>query len=261
MNGGAAGADYTFHMSRCRIPFWSTLLAVLWLCGAPPVVAAEKTRSMLLIAAERMVDPRFRQSVLLVTRHGRSTETVGVIVNRATDVSLDRLFPDLKTALQHRLHYGGPVAPGRIVFLVRSETTPAESIAMAEHLFLSSDGNSLKQLVAASTPATRLRVFAGFASWAPNQLEGEIDRGDWHLLPVDPDVLFSSPLDEMWPKLWRRATRVMVRAPSVAPGHGHRDARMSLQQPAAAALGKTDYFAGRVARILVASSLHQQESP
>ncbi|MDP2821907.1 MAG: YqgE/AlgH family protein [Sulfuritalea sp.] len=203
----------------CRL---SHALLIL-LCGciqSLPLLAADagSARSVLLIAAEKMADPRFRQSVVLVTRHGVSSSTVGVIVNRALDVSLDRLFPELKQAAQHRLHYGGPVAPGQIVFLVRSEAAPVAAIAVAERLFLSSDGGSLRQLLDAPTPATRLRVFHGFASWAPDQLEGEIDRGDWYLLPVDADVLFSGPLDEMWPRLWRRATQVMVRGSQAAPG-------------------------------------------
>lgn len=195
---------------------YSALLIIL--CGCIPSLplhAAEPvdSRSMLLIAAEGMADPRFRQSVVLVTRHGRSRSTVGVIVNRALDLGLDRVFPELKQAAQHRLHYGGPVAPGQIVFLVRSETEPAEAITLAERLFLSSDGDSLRRLLEAPTPATHLRVFNGFASWAPYQLESEIRRGDWYLLPVDADALFKEPLDELWPRLWRRATQLMVRAP------------------------------------------------
>ena len=194
------------------------LALLMTLCGcmqSPPLFAAEAAegRSVLLIAAEDMADPRFRKSVVLVTRHGRSHSTVGVIVNRVLNVGLDRVFPEPKQAAQHRLHYGGPVASGEIVFMVRSETAPAASITLAERLFLSSNLGNLRQLLEAPTPATRLRVFTGFASWAPYQLESEIDRGDWYLLPVDVDALFNDPLDEMWPRLWRRATQVMVRAP------------------------------------------------
>lgn len=195
-------------------------LILIALCGCVqslPLFAAEVAdgRSVLLVAAEGMADPRFRQSVVLVTRHGRSNSTVGVIVNRALDAGLDRAFPDLKQAAQHRLHYGGPVAPGEIVFMLRSETAPVAAITLAERLFLSSDGDSLRQLLEAPTPAIRLRVFSGFASWAPYQLESEISRGDWYLLPVDVDALFNDPLDEMWPKLWRRATQLMVQAPEL----------------------------------------------
>ncbi|MBP8898034.1 MAG: YqgE/AlgH family protein [Sulfuritalea sp.] len=169
---------------------------------------------MLLIASEDMADPRFRQSVVLVTRHGRGNSPLGVIVNRPLKAGLDRIFPELKQAGQHRLHYGGPVAPGDIVFMLRGETAPEASITVAKGLFLSSDIESLLRLLEAPTPATRLRVFRGFAGWAPYQLESEIDRGDWHLLPVDADVLFNEAPDGMWLKLWRRATQVMVRAPS-----------------------------------------------
>ncbi len=86
-----------------------------------------------------MDDPRFRRSVVLVTRHGRSNATIGVIVNRPLKAGLDRVFPEIKEAAQHRLHYGGPVAPGDIVFMLRGETAPASSIPLIEGLFLGSD--------------------------------------------------------------------------------------------------------------------------
>ncbi|MBI5110315.1 MAG: YqgE/AlgH family protein [Rhodocyclales bacterium] len=198
---------------------WAAFL--LLVCGLAPwlVLAAEEpapNRSVLLIANEEMVDPRFRETVVLVTRHGRSKSTIGVIVNRPFEISLDQVFPDFRLATQHRLHYGGPVSRGQIVFLVRSELAPKAAITLAEHLYISSDGGSLRRLVEASTPTDRLRVFDGFASWAPGQLENEIDRGDWYLLPVDADVLFSEPLGDLWQKLLRQSTQRMVRAPHPA---------------------------------------------
>ena len=194
------------------------LVLLIGLCAclqSPPLFAAETGdgRSVLLIAGEDMADPRFRQAVVLVTRHGRSNATLGVIVNRPLGTGLGRVFPELKHAAQHRLYYGGPVAQGQLVFMLRGETAPATAIVVAERLFLGSDGDSLRALIEAATPSTRLRVFSGFASWAPYQLESEIDRGDWHLLPVDVDALFNDPPDGMWLRLWRRATQLMVQAP------------------------------------------------
>lgn len=191
-------------------------LLLLACCWASPLARATEpapNRSVLLIANEEMGDPRFRESVVLVTRHGNSRSTVGVIVNHAFDISLDKVFPDFRQATGHRLHYGGPVSRGQIVFLVRGTAAPgAAAIAVAEQLFISNDGNDLKRLIEAATPTNRLRVFDGFASWAPGQLEHEIDRGDWYLLPVDADILFSEPLGDLWRKLLLRATQRMVRA-------------------------------------------------
>lgn len=194
---------------------------LLLVCGLLPNPAraddAPPNRSVLLIANEAMVDPRFRESVVLVTRHGRSKSTIGVVVNRPFDVSLDQVFPDFGQATQHRLHYGGPVSKGQIVFLVRGDVAPKAAITLADHLFISSDGNSLRRLLVAPTPADRLRVFDGFASWAPGQLESEIDRGDWYLLPVDADMVFSEPIGDLWQKLLRLATQRMVRLRSQLP--------------------------------------------
>ena len=198
-------------MRRYALP----LLLVFGFWPWLPLAAEEAApnRSVLLIANEEMVDPRFRESVVLVTRHGRSKSTIGVIVNRPFEISLDQVFPDFRLATQHRLHYGGPVSKGQIVFLVRGGTPPKAAITLADNLYISSDGGSLRRLVEASTPTDRLRVFDGFASWAPGQLENEIDRGDWYLLPVDADALFSEPLGDLWQKLLRRSTQRMVLAP------------------------------------------------
>lgn len=189
------------------------LLACCWMPAWSSAAEPAADRSVLLIANEEMADPRFRESVVLVTRHGKNRSTIGVIVNKPFDISLDKVFPDFRQATGHRLHYGGPVSQGQIVFLVRAANPPKAAITLAEQLFISSDGNSLRQLIEASTPTDRLRVFDGFASWAPGQLENEIDRGDWYLLPVDADVLFREPPGELWQKLLRRATQRMVRAP------------------------------------------------
>lgn len=201
------------------MPRWLTLLLLLLTFGGPfgHVHAAEETapsRSVLLIANEDMEDPRFRQTVVLVTRHGKSRSTIGVILNRPSDVRLDQVFPDFARSLtDHRLHYGGPVAQGQIVFMVRGDTVPKAAITLADKLYISSDGQSLKRLLQSPTPPDRLRVFDGFASWAPGQLENEIDRGDWFLLPIDVDAIFGTPAAEIWERLLRRATQRMVRLP------------------------------------------------
>lgn len=205
-------------MCRRFVLFWCRCLVALLLCIAPVYPRAAETAgggSVLLVAAEGIQDPRFRQTVVLVTRHGRDRAPVGVIFNRAFDVTLDRLFPQLESAAAHKLHYGGPVASGRIVFLVRGEVAPTDAITIDEHLYLASDGGSLLQLLGAPTPSTQLRVFSGFASWAPDQLEDEIARGDWHVLPIDADALFAAPLEDLWSTLLSRATQVMVQAPGV----------------------------------------------
>jgi putative transcriptional regulator len=52
----------------------------------------------------------------------------------------------------------------------------------------------------------RFRLFAGYAGWAPSQLDFERTRGDWHVLKADAETVFSQNPSELWPELIRRVT-------------------------------------------------------
>ena len=47
----------------------------------------------------------------------------------------------------------------------------------------------------------RLRSYIGYAGWAPGQLENELQREDWHVIPGNPDMVFSERPDTVWEKL------------------------------------------------------------
>ena len=47
----------------------------------------------------------------------------------------------------------------------------------------------------------RFRIFAGYAGWAPDQLEEEMNQGAWIVLPASGEVIFDTPPLELWEKL------------------------------------------------------------
>src|SRR6266851_926266 len=51
-------------------------------------------------------------------------------------------------------------------------------------------------------PVRRARVYAGYAGWAPEQLEAELEEEAWIVEPVDPDDPFHE--DDLWPAALRR---------------------------------------------------------
>jgi putative transcriptional regulator len=44
----------------------------------------------------------------------------------------------------------------------------------------------------------------GYAGWAPGQLDEELAGSSWLLAPVQPDLLFDIPIDDMWETAIRR---------------------------------------------------------
>jgi putative transcriptional regulator len=52
----------------------------------------------------------------------------------------------------------------------------------------------------------------GFSGWAPGQLESELARNDWFVLPASAEILFRGDTTDMWEELVRKArARVALR--------------------------------------------------
>jgi putative transcriptional regulator len=49
-----------------------------------------------------------------------------------------------------------------------------------------------------------LRVYAGYAGWAPGQLEGEIAEGAWWVVDAEPDDAWTRTPGDLWRTVLRR---------------------------------------------------------
>jgi putative transcriptional regulator len=188
----------------------------------PAPVAARDTAGvaapapgLLLVARRDLSSPRFAESVILLLRHGEAG-TLGVIVNRRTRFQLHDLLPDLVDgAAQHYpMFIGGPVAPQLILMLIRNAPTAGERVT--GDIRFSAERPLLEALVSAGKPASELRFYAGHAGWARGQLEQELARGDWYLLPAETALVFSEDETELWERLIDRLDPpgIRVRAPA-----------------------------------------------
>jgi putative transcriptional regulator len=66
-----------------------------------------------------------------------------------------------------------------------------------------------------ATKDERFRLFAGYAGWAPNQLDFERTRGDWHVLKADAETVFAQKPLEIWQELIHRASAKWVRLENI----------------------------------------------
>ena len=163
-------------------------------------------KGQFLVATERMGDPRFARSVILMVDHD-ARGAMGLIVNRVLGQGpLDNLLKELgvdakATGRDIRMYYGGPVEPSRGFILHTSDYQGPGTMAVADGIALTVAADVLKALAEGRGPKRSL-VILGYAGWAPRQLEGEIDRGDWVTGPLDAEVVFDDDVETKW----RRAT-------------------------------------------------------
>jgi putative transcriptional regulator len=162
--------------------------------------AANDLTTLLIVPRANLPDPNFKDSVVLVMNN-LGPAPAGLIVNRPTRVTVAQLFPDLPKLSQSsdKVYFGGPVDIAAVTFLVRAATPPEHAVRVLDGLYLSTDGDLLRSLLARDKPMEGLRIFVGYAGWGPGQLEGEIARGDWTLTPADAGAIFGGTPEHPWP--------------------------------------------------------------
>jgi putative transcriptional regulator len=163
--------------------------------SAPASVA----KGVLLVASPSLEDPNFRQAVVLVVDHGPEG-TVGLILNRSTNVLLSKALPDIAAlkGTSHRLFAGGPVEATRFLLLFRLKEPPADARSVFDGVYLGRTPRALENIITRAKPTETFRAFAGFAAWVPRQLEAEMLLGAWGILPPDSVGMFDKDPDVLW---------------------------------------------------------------
>ncbi|MBI3807851.1 MAG: YqgE/AlgH family protein [Nitrospirae bacterium] len=156
-------------------------------------------KGVLLVASPSLEDPNFRQTVVLVVEHG-SEGTVGLILNRSTNVLLSKALPDITVlkGTSHRLFAGGPVEPTRFLLLLRLKEPPADARSVFDGVYLGRTPKVLERIITKAKPTETFRAFAGFSAWAPRQLELEMHLGAWAILPADSIGIFDKDPAVLW---------------------------------------------------------------
>ncbi len=193
------------------------LIAIAGLSGtvaAGAVSAAEMPASgIFLVATDEILDPNFRETVVLVTQQQRGGP-FGVVINRPLNHRLSEIFPDYG-ALKNKkdvIYFGGPVARQGLVFLVRSVEPPQRAIRVLKDVYIVADPEAIDGLLKRPDPTKGLRVYAGHSGWAPGQLQNEITRGGWYIVPADAETVFEKDAATIWPELSQRAGLRKTRA-------------------------------------------------
>jgi putative transcriptional regulator len=185
--------------------WWLALLTIIATSlGAQP-------SGILLVAKPGLVDPNFRETVMVVTR-APDASTVGVILNRPTQKRLDK-FPD-------PVYAGGPVMREVLVAMFAADEPPTDAaFEVLPHIYLTMHPRTIDALIA--RPGARVRLFTGFAGWAPQQLESEMAQGAWHALRATEAVLFRKDTGGLWRELVDQAkdarTAALKRRDILAP--------------------------------------------
>lgn len=176
------------------------LLALPALTGSAGAADAKPMNAILLIAKDDLDDPNFADSVVLVMNN-IGPAPVGVIINRPTEISVSKLFPDLgrPERMRDKVYFGGPVDLDSVWFLFRAAKRPEHSIPVLQGVYLSASRDLLLQLLRRDEPMAGLRIYVGHSGWGPGQLEAELGNGSWRLEHAAAERIFHGKGEHPWP--------------------------------------------------------------
>lgn len=159
-------------------------------------------RGHLLVAGPALDDPNFRRTVVLVGEHDEESGAMGVVLNRVSETTVGDAVPPMAelAAPGARVHVGGPVEP-QVVVVLADFVDPARAGA----LVIDDVGFLPGEIEPGDLGELRdLRVYAGYAGWAPGQLETELDTGSWIVVQARAADVFAPTPETLWHDVLRR---------------------------------------------------------
>lgn len=162
----------------------------------PPISVAAPAKGVLLVADRTMPDRRFQRTVILILEHDAGRGTLGLVLNRPTDVTLDQIMPD--SGFRNHpmpINWGGPVAQNNLFMLFQANKAVAGSLPLASGLFWSASPTTLAALQQSGYDETTLLLFIGAAGWAPGQLDNELGQDSWKLFAIQTGAVFHNNKD------------------------------------------------------------------
>ena len=101
------------------------------------------------------------------------------------------------------IFWGGPVEVKKI-FVLHSNEYQSESTKIYNGISISQDYNILLDIAKNKGPEKSL-VILGYSGWRAGQLENEMERDDWILSDLDPDIIFEKESIKKWPKAYENS--------------------------------------------------------
>lgn len=164
-----------------------------------------------LIATRELEESWFSRTVILLVQHDE-LGTMGLVINQPSDIRLTEMLPEVSHLADsdRKLYIGGPVATYGVTFLIQSDRPLEDAEHVFGNVYASGNRELLTERLYNDDSTTHLRLYAGHSGWSPGQLDREIARGSWKVIPADENMIFSTDSATLWRKLAPAERRVIV---------------------------------------------------
>ena len=162
-----------------------------------------------LIAMPGMVGDMFAGTVIYLCEHTEKG-ALGLVINKPIDITLKSLFEKVELPLERAdlaeapVFFGGPVQTER--GFVLHEQSLSDGPGFTSSLKIRGGGlemttsKDVLEALSSGTGPTRVFVSLGYSGWAAGQLEDEMSRNSWINVDAQPEIIFSTPIEQRYDK-------------------------------------------------------------
>jgi putative transcriptional regulator len=165
----------------------------------------ESLAPVFLVSMPQMMDPNFSKTVVLLAEWG-AHGAFGLVLNRRMATPAKNMVTsDDPITIHPALHLftGGPVEPTRAWVLTANRELDTDALEVISGVYLSASA-TLVRTTLEQAPDPNVRMVVGYAGWGAGQLDVELAESAWLVAPVQPDLIFDTPLESMWETAIRR---------------------------------------------------------
>ena len=133
-----------------------------------------------LVVEPFLREVHFRRSVVLLIDHNDKEGTVGLVLNRRSNIKLHEVLRDATCSRAVPLYIGGPVDHSRLLYLHTLGNRVRDAIQLENGLFLGGNFEDILQYIDSEEYDERcIKFFAGYSGWTAGQLDREIEEKTW----------------------------------------------------------------------------------
>jgi putative transcriptional regulator len=166
---------------------------------------ANSLRGHFLVAGCRLRDPNFFKSVVLIVEHGPEG-AMGLVVNAPDTVTVAQSLKGHFELPENGAHVfvGGPVERAALFIVHNCADLDVSDSSVVADVYMGGSSDVFESVIRAGIEqqeGLRYRVYCGCSGWGPGQLEGELERGDWIVLPASAAMIFHDDPYSVWDEL------------------------------------------------------------
>jgi putative transcriptional regulator len=156
-------------------------------------------RGQILISNSTIHSDYFKQTAILMIEHSNNG-AFGLVINKSMNLDISKIIMDLPEGnySESQIFSGGPVDPLYISILHSDPTFSKDSEKIFDNVYF---GRSYELMLNLLDTKSQFRLYQGYCGWGAGQLEDEMKKLSWLVVPPQVDFFYSNEDQEA---LWRK---------------------------------------------------------